>query len=370
MKAFEYARPATAAEAVELLAEAGGRAEVLGGGTDLLALMKDRVREPDRLVGVAGVAELRGVEATADGGLRIGASNTLAELAAQPDLGSRYPAVARAIGEAAGPQIRNLGTLGGNLCQRPRCWYFRLGYGLLPTRDGTSMIRAGDNRYHAILGNDGDALFVSPSTVVPILIALGAEVTVRGPSEEGSSGERTVPLGDFYRIPTDEGMLEYDLSPGQLVTAVTLPPADGWRAASYEVRPGKGLDWSLSTTAVALRMEGDRVGEARVVLGQVAPKPWRAGRSTPRPPRPRRRRRSPGRRPCPGTATRSSSPGWPPSGRCSKPPGRRAEGCLETEPRSTATPAGASGPRGCSSTPRRTRRCRAATPGSTGASTR
>lgn len=271
MKSFEYARPATAAEAVELLSERRGATDVLAGGTDLLALMKDRVREPDRLVGVAGVEELRGVEETDDGGLAIGASTTLAELAAHPQLRSRYPAVAAAIGEAAGPQIRNLGTLGGNLCQRPRCWYFRLGYGLLPTKDGESMVRAGDNRYHAILGNDGDALFVSPSTVVPILIAQGAEVTVRG-----TGGERTLPLGEFYRIPTREGMLEYDLSPGELVTAVTLPAAGGWRTASYEIRPGKGLDWSLSTTAVAWKMDGGRVEEARVVLGQVAPKPWRA----------------------------------------------------------------------------------------------
>ncbi len=275
MKAFEYARPRTAAEAARMLAEGAGGAEALAGGTDLLALMKDGVRTPARVVSLGGVGELRGVEAAEDGGLTVGAGVTLTELAAHPEVRSRYPAFADAAGYAAGPQIRNVGTLGGNLCQRPRCWYYRLGYGLLPKHDGRSMVRDGDNRYHAILGNDGDALFVSPSTVAPILIALGARITI-----VGADGERDVALADFYRIPQAEDEREHDLAPDEVVTALHLPagPAngDGWRTASYEVRPGKALDWSLATAAVALRIEGARVAEARVVLGQVAPVPWRA----------------------------------------------------------------------------------------------
>lgn len=273
MGAFEYASPASVGEVVDLLAERPGETEVLAGGTDLLALMKDGVRAPGRVVSVRAVQELHGVEETDDGGLRLGGGVTLTDLADHPALRERYPAVARAAGFAAGPQIRNLGTLGGNVCQRPRCWYYRLGYGLLPRQDGRSMIRQGDNRYHAILGNGGDALFVSPSTVAPILIAHGARLHLHGPD-----GPRETALADFYRIPEEEGEREHDLAEGEIVTAVHLPsPPAGLRTASYEVRPGKSLDWSLATAAVALRMEGERVGEARIVLGQVAPKPWRAG---------------------------------------------------------------------------------------------
>lgn len=271
MEAFEYARPRTAAEAVDMLAAEPGRSEILAGGTDLLALMKDGVHRPARVVSLTGVDGMRRVEETAEGGLRIGAGVVLTDLAAHPLVRARYPALGRAVAYAAGPQIRNVGTLGGNLCQRPRCWYFRLGYGLLAMRDGRSMVREGDNRYHAILGNEGDALFVSPSTVVPILTVLGARVTVRGPE-----GEREVALADLYRIPRSEDEREIDLAPGEVVTALHLPPPGEWRTASYEVRPGRALVWSLATAAVGLRMEADRVAEASIVLGQVAPRPWHA----------------------------------------------------------------------------------------------
>lgn len=286
MRPFEYASPTRLRQAVALLAEEPERTALLAGGTDLLALMKDDVVPAERVVSVKGVAELHGVERQAGAGgddLRIGAAVTLAELAAHPEVVRRHPSFALAAGHAAGPQIRNLGTIGGNLCQRPRCWYFRLGYGLAPRIDrgsgGESMVRAGDNRYHAVLGNDGDALFVSPSTVAPILVALGARVTIAGPE-----GEREVPVGDLYRLPGDGagggGAREHDLGVGEIVSALTVPAAaEGLRTASYEVRPGKSLDWSLATAAVALRMDGDRVGEVRIVLGQVAPTPWRAARA-------------------------------------------------------------------------------------------
>lgn len=277
MRPFEYASPTSLRRAVALLAEAPERTALLAGGTDVLALMKDDVVPAERVVSVKGVAELHGVRAAADGGLRVGGAVTLAELAAHPELVRRFPTLARAAGYAAGPQIRNLGTIGGNLCQRPRCWYFRLGYGVAPTKNGESMIRAGDNRYHAILGNDGDALFVSPSTLAPILAALGARLEIVGPG-----GEREVPVAAFYRTPASNEEREHDLAPDEIVSALVLPAAagdGGWRTASYEVRPGKSLDWSLATAAVALRMEGDRVASedgARIVLGQVAPTPWRA----------------------------------------------------------------------------------------------
>jgi xanthine dehydrogenase YagS FAD-binding subunit len=274
VRAFEYASPTGLRQAVALLAEAPERTALLAGGTDLLALMKDDVVPAERVVSLKGVEELHGVRASDDGGLRIGGAVTLADLAAHPEVSRRYPALARAAGYAAGPQIRHLGTIGGNLCQRPRCWYFRLGYGIAPTKNGESMIRAGDNRHHAILGNDGNTLFVSPSTLAPILAALGARLEIAG-----SGGAREVAVADLYRTPASNQEREHDLAPGEIVSALVLPASagdGGWRTASYEVRPGKSLDWSLATAAVALRRDGDGVGEARIVLGQVAPTPWRA----------------------------------------------------------------------------------------------
>jgi xanthine dehydrogenase YagS FAD-binding subunit len=268
MRAFEYARPATIEQAVRLLS--AGDSAALAGGSDLLSLMKDEVEAPRRVVALGGIAALRGVRL--DGaGLRIGALVTLDELASHPEVRSQYRVVAEAADHVAGPQIRNLGTVVGNLCQRPRCWYFRTGYGLLPEHDGKSMVVEGDNRYHAILGNDGPAYFVHPSTLSPLLIALGAQLRLAGPR-----GERQLDLAGFYRTPKARGEREHTLAPGELVTEVLVPPLAGRLAWSYEVRQRQTLDWSLATAAVALGMGSGKVESARVVLGQVAPVPWRA----------------------------------------------------------------------------------------------
>lgn len=271
MQAFDYASPKTREQAVQLLAAQPGRATALAGGSDLLALMKDGVVAPGRLVNLKGIQGLSGIRATPEGGFRIGALTTLDVLAAHEALRLDHPAVAEAAGQLAGPQIRNVATVGGNLCQRPRCWYFRNGFGLLPVRNGKSMVLEGDNRYHAILGNDGPAYFVSPSTLAPVLIALDAEVAILGPQ-----GERRLPLEKLYRVPQAEGEREHDLAPGEIVTELLLGPPAGRQAANYEVRQRETLDWSLATAAVALETESGRVKRARVVLGQVAPVPWGA----------------------------------------------------------------------------------------------
>ncbi len=269
MQPFEYASPKTREQAVRLLAAPG--AAVLAGGSDLLGLMKDDVETPKRLVNLKAVEGLRGVRAEKDKSLRIGALTTLDDLAADAALAWEYPAVAAAAGRLAGPQIRNVATVGGNLCQRPRCWYFRNGFGLLAMKDGRSMVAEGDNRYHAILGNDGPAYFVQPSTLVPLLVAVGAQVSLLGPA-----GERRIDLEKLYRVPQKEGEREHDLQPGEIVAELLLPPAAGRKIASYEVRQRETLDWSLATAAVALEMDSGKVGRARVVLGQMAPIPWTA----------------------------------------------------------------------------------------------
>jgi xanthine dehydrogenase YagS FAD-binding subunit len=269
MRAFEYASPHSRGQAISLLGTTWGNTEVLAGGTDLLALMKDDVIAPKRLINIKDIADLRGVSTNAQG-LRIGALTTLGDLADDDGVKKNYPALSEALLEAASPQIRNMATIGGNLCQRPRCWYFRNGLGLLPKDEsGKELVAAGENRYHAILGNDGSAKFVSPSTVVPILIAYGAKIRLEGPK-----GKRELPLEKFFVIPKTDSEREHDLGPNEIVTEIVLPPASGIRAAHYEIRQKEAFDWPLAVAAVALKMQGSNVGSARIVLGYVAPVPW------------------------------------------------------------------------------------------------
>ncbi len=269
MRAFEYASPTSTKQALSLLGAASGSAAVLAGGTDLLALMKDDIVYPKRLVNIKEIRELHGVSSSPQG-LRIGALSTLGDLADNVNIVKDYPALADALNEAASPQIRNMATLGGNLCQRPRCWYFRSGLGLLPKdKSGKDMVAAGENRYHAILGNDGPAKFVSPSSIAPALIAYGARVTLLG-----TAGKRELPLANFFIIPRSEGEREHDLKPDEILTEIVLPPATGLKVAHYEIRQKDAFDWPLAATAVALRMSDSTVQSARVVLGYVAPTPW------------------------------------------------------------------------------------------------
>jgi xanthine dehydrogenase YagS FAD-binding subunit len=269
MRPFEYVSPANARQAATLLAASWGQTEILAGGTDLLALMKEDVVTPKRLVNIKEIADLRGVTSNAQG-LRIGALTTLGELAADAHVQGSYPALAEAIREAASPQIRNTATIGGNLCQRPRCWYFRNGLGLLPKGEsGQDLVSDGDNRYHAILGNDGPAKFISPSTIVPVLIAYGASIRLEGPK-----GRRELPLQRFYVIPKTEDEREHDLKPNELLTEIVVPRPDGWKVAHYEVRQKAAFDWPLAVAGVGLKLDGSNVAAARVVLGYVAPTPW------------------------------------------------------------------------------------------------
>src|SRR5581483_10855359 len=269
MRPFDYASPKSTDQVVHLLAGNWEQTAVLAGGTDLLSLMKDDVVAPKRVVNIKGVKDLTGVTLGARG-LRIGALTTLGDLADNAQVRQQYPALNQALLEAASQQIRNMATLGGNLCQRPRCWYFRSGFGLLPKDEqGKSLVLQGDNRYHAILGNDGPAYFVSPSSIVPALIAYGAKIRIAGPK-----GTREVPLEKFYVIPKNEGEREHDLRPNEIVTEVLVPPAGSAKSAHYELRQKEAFDWPLALAAVALSMNGNTVRSARIVMGYVEPVPW------------------------------------------------------------------------------------------------
>lgn len=270
MRAFEFVSPKVKEQVLPLLGRNWGEVEVLAGGTDLLSLMKDEITTPKRLVNIKEIEDLRGITRGPGPGLRFGALVTLAEIGRNQGVQAELPMLALAAADAASPQIRNMATLGGNLCQRPRCWYFRTGHGLLgQDKEGKSLVLQGDNRYHAILGNDDPAYFVSPSTVAPVLIAYGAKVHILG-----LQGTRELPLEKFFVIPKTEREREHDLKPMEFVTEILVPPARSVRAAQYEVRQKEAFDWPYATAAVALTMNGDTIESARVVLGHVAPIPW------------------------------------------------------------------------------------------------
>jgi xanthine dehydrogenase YagS FAD-binding subunit len=270
MKNFTYAAPRTEAEVLSVLSANPGETEIIAGGTDLVGLLSHMVLTPDRVVNILEVASLKDIELLDGGVVSLGATVTLDVLLAHPYL-RPYPAITQAIEGIASLQIQCQGTLGGEVLQRPQCWFFRDGRGLLAA--GGKMAAEGDNRYHAILGNQGAAKFVSASRLAPALIALGATARVIGP-EEGD--EKFVPVADLFRTPRHEGERENTLLPGQLLTHILLPAADGVASATYEVRHGAGPDYPLASAAVALRISGGIVQEANVVMGHVAPQPWQS----------------------------------------------------------------------------------------------
>ena len=272
MNPFVYLSPADQDSAVALLENQWGNTEILAGGTDLIALMKDDIVTPSRVLNIKKIAALNTLAVDQKAGLQVGCLVRLDEIARDAGVLQSYPALARAIADAASPQIRNMATIGGNLCQRPRCWYFRNGYGLLAIdSSGKSLVLQGDNRYHAILGNSGPAYFVSPSTIAPVLVALGATVTITGPKNS-----RTIALESFFRAPSSEQEREHDLEPTELLTSVHVPPPDGSATAYYEVRQKHGFDWPVATATVALSTIAKKVTAASIVLGHVAPTPWRS----------------------------------------------------------------------------------------------
>jgi xanthine dehydrogenase YagS FAD-binding subunit len=269
MQAFEYAHPTNLQEALGLLGSKWGEADVLAGGTDQISLMKDYVATPKRVVNIKGIKELHGISRSAQG-LRIGATTTFDELASDKSVHAEYPSLSTAALGVSSPQIRNMGTVGGDLCQRPRCWYFRQGYGVLALKDGKSLVPNGRNEFHAIFGG-GPAYFVSASSLGPALIALGAKVKL-----VSKSGSRVVGADKFFVVPQSDDTREIALMPNEILTEIQIPPARGIRNATYEVRQKDALDWPLATASVALQMQGNSIGKASIVLGHVAPTPWPA----------------------------------------------------------------------------------------------
>jgi xanthine dehydrogenase YagS FAD-binding subunit len=266
MKSFEYANPTDLDTAIGLLDGGFGDTEILAGGTDLVTSLKQGLVAPKRLVNLKGIASLNGIEATGDT-VRIGATTPLADVLENARIRKEFPAIIQAIEGIGSPQIINMGTIAGDLCQRPRCWYYRQGLGRLGVFEGKSLIPDGDNRYHAIFGNEGPAYFVNPSVLAPPLIVLGATLEIVGPN----SKSRQVPVAEFFRIPKSAEERENVLTASEVITRISIP-VRGLSNATYEVRQRQGLDWPLVAAAVAF---GGKAGDKpQIVLGHVAPKPW------------------------------------------------------------------------------------------------
>jgi xanthine dehydrogenase YagS FAD-binding subunit len=268
VKAFAYVNAANEKEALAALMPERGRTLPLAGGQDLLALMKDYVARPDRIV---NVKTLDATVATAgDGGLRLGSAVTLAALAAHEGARKAYPALTYAAQEVGTPQIRHVGTVGGNLCQRPRCWYFRNEEFHCLKKGGPRCYAVeGENQFHAIFG-EGPCHIVHPSSLAVPLIAYNARMRVAG-----QNGEREVPAEEFFVMPDQSMFAENVLRPNELLTHVILPPPGNVKSATYEVRYKQSHDWPLAFATAVLSFEGRTVTGARLVLGAVAPVPWR-----------------------------------------------------------------------------------------------
>ena len=280
MKAFEWANPASIDEAVKLLqaASQGGDPDEaprpIAGGQDLLTTMKDYITRPTRVVNLKNIRGLDRIEGDAGRGLKIGALVTLSQLEEHPAVRQGFPGLAEAANSVATPQIRNLGTVGGNLCQRPRCWYFRLEEVVCLKKGGSQCYAAtGENKYHAILGG-GPSYIVHPSDLAPMLMALGARVTVAG-----SEGQRTCALEQFFTLPS-EGSIRREniLRKDEIITEIEVPPSGLAAHSTYlKFKERPSLDFALAAVAAAVELEpGGTVRKASIVLGGVAPVPWRA----------------------------------------------------------------------------------------------
>ncbi len=269
LPSFSYVRPGTLTDAVKQAAMEG--AGVLAGGTDLLGCMRDGILPLRKLVSMSDVKGLRGIEKRSDGGLTIGSLTTITEVAEDILVREHYPAISMAASEVASPQLRNQGTMGGNLCQKPRCWYYRGDFHCLRKGGARCFAASGQNPYHCIFGG-GPCFIVHPSDIAPALVAFGASVRTSGPK-----GERTIPVEKFHVLPSVDVRKDTVLEPGEIVTAIELPPAPkGAKSLYRKVRARNSWDFALAGAAIVLTMSDHTVTSASIVLSGAAPVPWRS----------------------------------------------------------------------------------------------
>ena len=278
MHPFTLERPRDLSAALALGAQAGRNdapAEYIAGGTDMVQLLQEYVRRPERLVSLAGLLDNR-IEVGPQG-LRLGAAATMAEVAGHPAVIEQFPVIAEALLNSASPQVRNEATIGGNLLQRTRCPYFRdVGYSACNKRAPGSGCAAigGENRWHAVLGTSESCIAAHASDLAVALVALDAAIEVRG-----AGGQRIVPVNDLYRLPGTTPHIETVLEPGEVIAAITVPASPAVRRSHYlKVRDRASFEFAVVSAAVALDVDGTRIRQARIALGGVGTKPWRAPR--------------------------------------------------------------------------------------------
>jgi xanthine dehydrogenase YagS FAD-binding subunit len=269
MPVFTYLKVNSLKEAIAQLSSKNAR--IHAGGTDLLGCLRDDIFSSDKLVSISQLKSLRGISQTRDGGLRIGALTTIAEIENDKAIRERYSALAEAASEVASPQLRNQGTIGGNICQKPRCWYYRGEFHCLRKGGDTCYAYDGENQFHCIFGGHM-CYIVHPSDTAPALVAFEAMVRVNGPG-----GTRLVPIARFHVPPNENVQKETILKPNEIVTEILLPPpAKGLRSSYRKVRARRSWDFALASVALALHFDGDKIAKARVVFGGAAPVPWRS----------------------------------------------------------------------------------------------
>ncbi len=271
MKAFINKNATSVKEAVSLLSQSSGKALPVAAGSDLLGEMKDWIETPEVLVNLKTIPGLDKIQQKSDM-VSLGALVPIAEVAENQLLQTHFPALVEAASVIASPQIRNVGTVGGNLCQRPRCWYYRSDLQCLRKGGKVCYSIAGENRYHAILGG-GPSFIIHPSDLAPALISLDAKARIAGPK-----GERTIPLEQFFVLPTVNVRRENVLKPDEILTEILIPvPAAGTRSTYWKQNGARCLGLrALVSVAAAVRQKDGKVEQARIVLGGVAPIPWRS----------------------------------------------------------------------------------------------
>lgn len=277
MSRFALASPETLADAVGELPRGRNvdeftRARVLAGGQDLLTEMKEHLVAPETLINLKGIEGLDKIEKTADGGFELGCLVTVQDIADEPAFTGAFACLAEAAASVGSPQIRAAGTLGGNLCQRPRCWYYRTEGAPCMKKGGAECYSfSGLNKYNAIIAG-GPSYIVHPSDIAPALVALGAKATITGPR-----GEREVELERFFTLPSEGSILrENVLRPEEILVKVSVPPQpEGARSTYLKFRERESYDFALGAVALSLALDGDVIREARLCLGAVAPIPWR-----------------------------------------------------------------------------------------------
>jgi xanthine dehydrogenase YagS FAD-binding subunit len=271
---FAYLRPGTLKEAAR--AAQPDTAWLWAGGTDLLGCLREGILDAQTVVSLSGLEKaggLRGVQETGAGGAAIGALTTITEVAESPVIARLYPGLAQAAFSVASPQLRNQGTIGGNLCQKPRCWYYRGEFHCLRKGGDTCFAAPGQNQFHAVFGSDGLCYYVHPSDTAPALISLDAKVRTAGPD-----GGRTIPVAGLHARPKQSLLRETVLKPGEIITRVELPPPPEGLVSRYrKVRTRRSWDFAIGGLALAVDLRDGKAADVRLVLSGVAPIPWRSG---------------------------------------------------------------------------------------------